>query len=217
MKDDGSFDSRYVWENASGDVLYSNITHTAGVVSVTTECTLGNTTGNITNDLSWSSAIPYYEIYFDYTAKQAYDDNIAQIWLVIDGISNSDDKAKSVTLSANGVTFYSKSIAASDNDDDIDQNITVNANDLRRAIIEDENGGNTAYFMLKIVGAKNTGVTFAGSGMYTYNATSLMGRDDPLTFAGVLVVAITAIGIFLVQPKYSLPIGKSGKPMRGGF
>ncbi len=215
LKDTGSFDSQYVWENASGDTLYSNITHSAGVITTTAESTVGAV--GIVGNISWTSAIPYYEIYFAYTAKQAYEDNVVQIWLQVDGISNTESKAKSVALTVGGVTLYSKSIAATDNDDDIDENITINANDLRRAIIDDDNGGNTAYFKLKVVGAKHTGLTFAGSAMYTYNAQSLMGRDEPLILMGALVCAITAIGIFVVQPKYSMPILRNNNPGKGGF
>ncbi|RLI63758.1 MAG: hypothetical protein DRO67_05250, partial [Candidatus Asgardarchaeum californiense] len=125
FKNSGSFKSRYIWENASGGVLYSNITHAAGIITTTIEADAGNASGNITNDLSWTSAIPYYEIYFAYTAKEAYDDNVVQIWLQLDGISNTQNKARTVTLSCNGVTFYTTTFASDNSEDDIDHNITI--------------------------------------------------------------------------------------------
>lgn len=212
FKNSGSYRTYYIWENASGDIHYSNITHTDGVLSVTETATSGV---NITGNISWAGDLPYYRIYFDYTAKQAYDDNVVRIKLYVGSIYvAANEKARTITLSAGDITFFTVTQAASDTDNYIDENITINVNDLRRAIIN-SGGGAEAYFKLTVTGVDET-LTIAGSVMYTYDVTKLAGRDDALFFVGAIACAVALAGVFLVQPKYSLPLGGI-KGKKGGF
>lgn len=210
FKSNSGFKSYYVWYNTTGYKNYNNVTHTSGVISVNPTSTAGNT---IASNISWSQGDPYFEIVFDYTAKQMYDDNICKILLKLDSLYvSSHPKARTVTLTAGDVTLYSTTIAKTDTEGDLEQNITLDANKLREAII---NKGIKSYLTLKITG-QDTTLTIAGSKTYTYNVTKLTGRDEALFFIGAITVAITFAGVFLVQPGYSLSFGrKNGKG--GGY
>jgi len=215
FKDTGSFDSCYVWYNASGDKLYSNITHTAGVLTVTTESTSGNNTGNITADLSWAGNLPYYQIYFDYTALNLYQDNAVRIRLYIANIHvAAHEKTRTITLSAGGVTLFTTTIPSTDTDNYIDENITLNVNDLRNAIINTD-GGETAYLKLIVKGVDNS-LSVANSAVYAFNSSNLVARDDPVYIFAALAIAVAFVGAWAVQPHNTIPIGK-GKPRAGGF
>lgn len=210
LKTGDGFKSYYVFYNASGYKNYCNITHTAGVASVTSTSTAGNA---ITGNISWDDGLPYFELYFDYTAQDAYDDNVVRIWLQLDNLyQSSNNYARDITLSAGGITFYETTISKTDTDGDLDQNITIDVNDLREAII---NKGDDSYFCLKIT-AQDTTLTFAGSGYYAFNVTKLMNRDDALYFIGAIATALAFAGIFLVQPRYSLPFGQKTSK-KGGY
>lgn len=207
------YSSYYVWQNSSGYTNYCNVSHTAGVVSVTATSTSGASVSDATNGSDWTEMHPEYRIYFDYTAQDAYDDNVVRIRLYLSNIyCSGNEEARTITLSAGGVTLYTKTLAESDTDNYIDTNITVDVNDLRQAIIND---GYQSYFKL-VVTAQDTSFSFANSAMYNYDITQLMQRDDGLFIAGVMAVVLVWAGIFLVQPKYSLPLGKKGKS-KGGF
>lgn len=205
-----AYSSYYVWKNSSGYTNYCNVTHTSGVVSVTSTSTAGNA---ITGNVSWAQMYPEYKIYFDYSAKDAYADNVARIRLYLSNLYVSGNAyARTITLSAGGVTLYETTLAKTDTDNYIDTNITVDVNDLRRAIIND---GSQSYFKLEVT-AQDTSLSFANSAMYNYDVTKLTEHDDGLFIAGVIAVVLVWAGIFLVQPKYSLPIGKK-KSTKGGF
>jgi hypothetical protein len=210
FKSSGSYKSQYVWENTTGDKNYNNVTHSAGVISVETNSTAGNA---VTGNISWPQMLPEFRIWFDYTAKNAYADNVVRVRLYIGSIHvSSQDYARTVTFSAGGITFFTTTIAKSDSTSIIDENLTIDVNDLRRAIIND---GDLSYFKL-VITAQDTTLTIANSAMYCYNINKWFARDDGLFFVGVLACAITFAGIFLVQPKYSLPVGRS-PPRKGGW
>ena len=192
LKSNEGFDSYYVWYNSTGYKNYCNVTHSSGVASVTATSTAGNT---ITGNISWDEGLPYFEIYFDYTAEDAYEDSVVKIWLKLSDLyQSSNNYARDITLSAGGVTLFEKTIPKDDTDGEIDENISINVNDLREAII---NEGEDSYFCLKIT-AQDTSLSFAGSGMYAYNVTKLMQRDDALYFIGAIATAVSFAGIFLV-------------------
>ena len=204
------FNTYYVWKNATGYTNYNPVTHTAGVASVRYWSTAGNWIYNSTSateqNISWAQMHPYFEIYFAYTAKQAYDDNAVLIRLYVSSIYVSGNaQARTITLSAGDQTFYTITKAATDTDTYIDKNVTLDVNDLRRAIISA--GTDNCYFKLKIT-AQDYTLSIAGTGIYAYNAPKLFKRDDGLMIFGLIAVACVFLGVFLVQPKYSLPIGK---------
>ncbi len=217
FKATGGYASYYVTQNASGYTNYYNVTHSAGVISVATTDTNGlnniSSAANYTANVSWTQMHPYFLIYFDYTAKSAYADNVVRIRLYVANLYVSAHAyARTITLSAGGQTFYTVTIAQTDTDNYIDENITINANDLRRAIIE---AGINSYFTLKVTAQDKT-LSIANSAIYTYNVAKLFSRDDALYIVGALSCAIMLAGVFLVQPRYSLPIGRKAPP-RGGY
>ena len=75
---------------------------------------------------------------------------------------------------------------------------------------------NLSYFKLTIT-AQDTTLSIANSAMYCYNVNKWFARDDALFFVGALAVCFSGAGIFLVQPKYSLPLGRKSGPNKGGF
>lgn len=199
----------YIWENASGDTHYSNVTGLPSVMTTTDTATSGVT---ITGNRSWT-VLPYYRLYFDYTALEAYQDNVVQIRLHITGLDAGQDKSRSVDFSAGGISLYSNSWTGSDTTDELDVNITIDTNDLREAII---NENEQSYFKLIIKGVDSSGVSLSGSTMYTYASSNLVSRDDPLMLFGALTIAATFLGIMAVQPHNSLPFSKKGTK-KGGF
>jgi len=210
FKSDSSWKSYYIWKNATGYLNYNNVTHSAGVISVAENSTVNN---GITGNISWTQMYPYFEIYFDYTAKQAYDDNVVRIWLQLSSLYVSANAyARTITLSAGDVTFYTTTLAKTDTDNTIDTNITVDVNDLRSAII---NAQNNSFWKLTIT-SQDTTLSIAGSGMLAYNCNKLIGRDDALYLVVGLAAAAAFAGVFLVQPKYSLPFGGQ-KERKGGY
>lgn len=207
------YSSYYVWQNSTGYTNYCNVTHTAGVVSVTSSSTAGNDVTDATNGSDWTEMHPEFRIYFDYSAKEAYEDNVVRVRLYLSNLYVSGNtEARTITLTAGGVTFYTTTIGETDTDNYKDTNITIDVNDLRRAII---NAGDQSYFKLTVT-AQDTSLSFAESAMYNYDVTKLTDRDDGLLVAGVIAVALAWAGVFLVQPRYSLPIGNKGKG-KGGF
>jgi hypothetical protein len=211
LKSSDGFESYYIWYNSSNVKNYNNISHSSGVVSVESTSTAENA---INGNISWDDGLPYFELYFDYSAQDAYDDNVVRIWLQLDNLyQSSNNYARDIVLSAGGVTFYSKTISKDDTDGSLDENITINVNDLREAII---NEGEDSYFCLKIT-AQDTSLSFAGSGLYNYNVTRLFSRNDALYLVSGLATAISFAGVFLVSPKYSLPFGKTKSSKKGGY
>ena len=205
--------SKYVWKNSSGYLNYNNVSHTAGVISVTALSTSGNNVSNSSTGPDWTQMHPEFRIYFDYTAKDAYNDNVVRIRLYVSNLYVSSHKyARTITLSAGGVTFYTTTLAQTDTTNYIDKNITIDVNDLREAII---NAGEKSYWKLTVT-AQDTTLSIANSAMYCYNVTKLTSRDDGLFIGGVIGVVLVWMGIFLVQPRYSLPFGKK-KGKTGGF
>ena len=206
-----TYSSQYVWKNTSGYTNYNNVSHTAGTISVTEASTAGN---NVTGNQSWAQMYPEFHIYFDYTAKDAYADNVAKISLYISNIYvASHPYARTITFSVGDVTLFTTTKSQTDTKNYIRENMTIDVNDLRQAII---NKGDNAYFKL-VLTAQDTTLSIANSGMFAYNVTKLTSRDDGLYIAGIIGCILVWAGIFLVQPKYNLPFPtkKSGKT--GGF
>ena len=194
-----------------------------------------NVTGNDAPD--WSEGRPYWEVYLNYTAVDAYDDNVVRFRIYMDspntlaagagaactnvtggkGLLSTEDgdgddrEAVSVAFTAGGVTFYETTLAAT-GDGEIDLNVSVDTNDLRQAIM---NAGAEAFFKIKVTGHDIRPIDMTGSAFYSYNVAKLFGRDDGLYLVSMISVICAALGIFLVQPRYSLPIGRTGGKRRG--
>jgi len=208
FRSSGTYKSYYVWQNSSGDIHYSNVSHTTGTFNTIETATSGvDITGNISYNV-----LPYFKVYWDYTAHDAYKDNVVRIQLNITGLASGASSAKSRTieLSAGGVTFYSKTLSASDTSTSNDATIEISTNDLRRAIINDKE---TGYFTLIVKGTDGT-LSIDGSDMYTYSSSNMINRDDPLLIIGALTIGATFLGIIAVQPKNSISFGK--KTPKGG-
>jgi hypothetical protein len=179
----------------------------------------------------WDNNFPYWEVYFNYTAKEAYEDNVVKFSLKLGAVSSwgnatggkellskpdaSDDDREpvTVTLSAGGVTLYKKTLSTS-SDGDVEINTTLDINDLRRAIIND---GVESYLKLKVTGHDARPIDMTGSALYSYNVNKLFGRDDGLYLVSMISVICAALGIFLVQPRYSLPFGDKTKTRKRGY
>jgi len=209
------YSSYYVWQNTTGYTNYNNVTHTAGVISVEANSTAGNDVTNATTGkLDWDEMHPEFRIYFDYTAKEAYDDNVVRIHLYISSIYvSAHQEARTITLSAGGITFFTTTRAKTDTHSYLDENISIDVNALRNAII---NGGEKSYWKLTVT-AQDTTLSIAGSAMYNYNISKLTSRDDGLFIAGLIGAVLVWAGVFLVQPRYSLPLGNKGGNKSGGF
>jgi hypothetical protein len=177
----------------------------------------------------WDNGFPYWEVYFNYTAKDAYDDGVVKFALNLGAAaswenatggkqllskpdsSDDDREVVTVTFSAGGVTFFSETLATS-SDGDVEENITVDVNDLRMAIM---NSGVESFFKLKVTGHDVRPIDMTGSAFYSYNVNKLFGRDDGLYIVSMISVICAALGIFLVQPRYSLPFGNVKTRKRG--
>ena len=143
FKTSGSYRSQYIWQNASGHTNYNNVTHTAGVISVAILSTAGNYVNETGTFLgggpAWGNMHPEFIIYFDYTAKAAYADNVVRIRLYVSSLHVAGHlHGRSVTLSAGGITFFTTTFSSTSSKNYVDENISINTNDLRRAIIEDK-------------------------------------------------------------------------------
>lgn len=183
----------------------------------------------------WDNGFPYWEVYFNYTAMDAYADGLIRIVLELDSSDEEYDDAPNyvaaggtgllsepeededkeivtVTLSAGGVVFYSETLATTSTGD-VEADFIVDVNDLRQAIIAD---GPLSFFKLRVVGHDVRPIEMGDSGFYTYNAPKLFARDDGLYLAAMISTILAALGIFLVQPHYSLPVG-TGKNRKRGY
>jgi hypothetical protein len=239
----------YYWWNGSADQNKHNVTLTAATHNLTAnhlskddDNTYNNYNETTSDDQpDWSEGRPYWEVYFNFTAQDAYTDNVVRLRLVLDTSTNNlsvgagagpftqarggkglistsaddgdidDRESCTVTLTAGGVTFYETTLSAT-GDGEVDTNITITTNDLRQAIM---NGGAEAFFKLKVTGHDIRPIEMDGSAFYSYNVNRLFGRDDGLYLVSMISVICAALGIFLVQPRYSLPIGRTGGKRRG--
>jgi hypothetical protein len=176
----------------------------------------------------WDNGIPYWEVYFNYTAKQAYDEGVikfeialtsAATWENVSGgkgllsqpEEGEDKEVVTITLSAGGVEFYTETLSTS-GDGDVEAEALVDINDLRTAIM---NGGAQSYFTLRVTGHDVRPIDMTDSAFMTYNVPKLFGRDDALYIVSMISVICAALGIFLVQPRYSLPFGGEKTRKRG--
>jgi len=217
FKSTAGYRSYWIWENNSGYLNYNNVTQSAGVISTARISTAGNdlypaNVSNSTNN-TWAMT-PYYKIYLDYTAYQAYADNVVRIVFNMTGFTGfKTGVARSITLEAGGVTFFTLSRAATDGETLVAESVEIDTNDLRRAIIE---SGDTSFFVLTIKNVGYSGANIVNSHVQAYHVEKLAQRDDGILIVGALAVGICIAGIFLVQPKYNLPIGLSGGSNKPG-
>jgi hypothetical protein len=234
----------FVWWNDSSDGQQNkhNASMTASVLSAThksnvdSEWQYYNNTDTADNGPEWDNGVPYWDVYFNYTAKAAYADNVIQLGIkmtaanalvsagtadkteVVDGKAllsapkaGDDKEPVTIELTAGGVTFFTDTLAVT-GDGKIDTNITITTEALRMAII---GGGDESYFHLKITGHDVRPIDMSGSAMYCYNTGKLFGRDDGLYVTTMISIICAALGIFLVQPKYNLPLGTGRGQGRG--
>lgn len=176
----------------------------------------------------WNNGIPYWEVYFNYTAKQAYEDGVikfelaltsAATWENVSGgkgllsqpEAGDDREVVTVTFSAGGIEFYTETLSTS-GDGEVEAEVLVDINDLRTAIM---NGGAQSYFTLRVTGHDVRPIDMTDSAFLTYNVPKLFGRDDALYITSMISVICAALGIFLVQPRYSLPFGGEKTRKRG--
>lgn len=181
-----------------------NITaFTAGVPTVAGNSTAGNAKNQtmLTTTRGW----PYWIVIFDYRVWDSYYDSAVRLKLNLTSLSvgsggtSIGDWAQTVTLYWGDTAFYTKSLAAADST--LQVNIDLDTNDMREAImLYGQTGG---YLKLKIERQGYT-INLAGSGIYTYSATNLVGRDDALGIGIGIVGVIGFVGAILVQPTVSL-------------
>jgi hypothetical protein len=215
----------YYWYNTSSTAPLNknNITgYAAGVFTVANYSTSKNprltgavgTIPDAPNNNGW----PYWIIFFNYRAWDAYYDNVVRIKINITGLhtgtyGNVGDWGKTITVSwsdgTNDMVFWTKTTSQADNK--VKEYIDLDTNALRAAITQ--YGQLSGYLKIVITHQDCTatqgsstvrGPTFLGSGTYSYSTASLLSRDDPLG-AGVLVAGILGfVGALLVQPNISL-------------
>jgi hypothetical protein len=182
----------------------------------------------------WSAGVPYWEVWFNYTAKQAYADNVVKIDLNLDSANtyatantdasgdgllskdedgDMDNYACTITLTAGGVTLYEATITEDSDDTNIEAKVDIMLDDLRLAIID---SGDQSFFKLKVTGHDIRAIDMTDSAMFSYNVAKLFSRDDGLYLTAIISLIAAALGIFLVQPKYSLPMGRN-TPRRRGY
>jgi hypothetical protein len=162
---------------------------------------------------------PYWVIYFNYRAWDAYYDNIVRIKLNLTGLhtgtaGNFGDWGKTITLAwSDGTTdevFWTTTTIQSDNK--LKQYIDLDTNELRDAIIQF--GQLSGYLKLTIThqdcgstandGQIARGPVVTGSGVYTYSATNLVDRDAGLGAGAMIVAVLGIVGALLVQPNIRL-------------
>ena len=228
----------FSWWNGSNDNSLNkhNVTMTSGVLDADLASIDDNNAYNNTDTTDygpdWDNGIPVWLVTFNYTAKQAYTDNVVKIGIKMtsdysvdtvsggkkmlscpDGTHSDEYEAVTVELSAGGVTFYTATLPST-GDGLIEQNATISTNDLRLAIM---GGGDEAFFTLKVTGHDIRPIDMGGSAFYTYNVAKLFGRDDGLYITSMVSIIAAALGIFLVQPRWNLPLGTRGQGGRRRF
>jgi hypothetical protein len=224
------------WYNCSDDTELEKhyVELTAGILTANDGSTEGEGYDNTDKDKmdDWDSGYPWWEVYFNYTAKEAYTDGVIKLVLNMDSDSEynetlsyagggkgllsepelgEDKEVVTVTLSAGGVVFYAETLAT-DGKGIVEAEVLIDVDDLRMAIM---NAGEMSHFKLKVVGHDIRPIDMADSEFQSYNVGKTFARDDGLYLAAVISTICAAIGIFLVQPKYSLPIGSSKSRKRG--
>jgi hypothetical protein len=222
----------YWWNDTDATLNKHNVTmstHKLTADQFSTDLNEYNNSLSTDDGPEWDNGFPYWEVYFNYTAKDAYDDGVVKFALNLGAAaswenatggkqllskpdsSDDDREVVTVTFSAGGVTFFSETLATS-SDGDVEENITVDVNDLRMAIM---NSGVESFFKLKVTGHDVRPIDMTGSAFYSYNVNKLFGRDDGLYIVSMISVICAALGIFLVQPRYSLPFGNVKTRKRG--
>lgn len=224
------------WYNCTEDTELERhyVYMVAGVLTANAESTDGNGYENTDTAAmkSWRSGFPWWEVHFDYTAKQAYVDGVVRLVLNLDSDDewieppsaavggkgllsepeeDRDREAVTVTLSAGGVVFYAETLSVTGKGS-VEAEVLVDVNDLRMAIM---NEGDVSFFKLRVVGHDIRPIDMTDSEFQTFNIGKVFARDDGLYLAAVISTICAAVGIFVVQPHYSLPVGQSKSRKRG--
>jgi hypothetical protein len=240
----GEYAPYFNWYNGSDSPLNQvNVTLVDGVLSTNDDKSVDENNAYIlyaAGDAKpdWDKGTPYWEVYLDYTPKMMYDDNIVQIGIVMtsplkaaspnvvndskqmlsfpaDPYDEDELGAVTVTLSAGGVDLYKTIIPADGNGKiaDADQKVIIDTSTLRQAIMT----GGDEYIKLTVTGHDIRDINMTGSALYTYNATKLFARDDGLYITSMISIIMAALGIFLVQPRWNLPLGNRPQGGRRRF
>lgn len=238
LKTTGDYTPYFYWYNSSDspenqvNVTMENGTLTTGDALSVDENNAYDLSATGDAAVDWEQGTPYWEVYLDYTPRQMYDDNIVKIGIqmtspdaanapnnVTDGknllsypqlpMDEDDFNTVTVTLSAGGVDLFSANVLT-DGNGKVNDNATIDVTALRSAIMT----GGDDYIMLKITGHDIRDVNMTGSAFYTYNTTKLFNRDDGLYVTSMVSIIMAALGIFLVQPRWNLPLG--GNTRQGG-
>jgi hypothetical protein len=215
--------SYYYWYNTSSTspLNKNNVTaFAAGVFSVGNYSTSKNPRQNAgaIQDVPNNNGWPYWVIYFNYRAWDAYYDNIVRIKLNLTGLhtglaGNYGDWGKTITLAwSDGTTdMVFATITTSQADAKVKEYIDLDTNEMRLAITQF--GQLSGYMKLTITHQDCSaayrdmvvrGPNLAQSGVYTYSAASLAGRDDALAVGTLLGGTLGFVGALLVQPNISL-------------
>jgi hypothetical protein len=209
--------SYFYWYNTSSvsPLNKNNITaFAAGVFTVSNLSTARNPrigTAGASNDMPNNNGWPYWEIYFNVRAWDAYYDDMVRIKLNLTSlkagtVGSYGDWAQTVTLSwSDGTTdmdFWTMTLAQSDIK--VSENIELDTNELRAAITEF--GELSGWLKLTIL-KQNCGVTgprLANSATYTYSAVNLVDRDAALGVGAMITGIFGIVGALVVQPNISL-------------
>lgn len=200
--------SYYYWYNSSGALHRNNVTIVSGVLTVQDRTVID---GNISTD----KGDPYYVVYWKgYTAKDALDDGLVKIRLVINGLTPSE--AHTITFYAGDVVLFTKTISENEAIESINETFDVDVRDLMDAVIAHPDD---AYFMLKITNEPNYNtVSIKDSAAYRYNTNNPVTLGTTLTVGGMLTAIVCFVAALFALPQYGLPnfnvVGKIGKRRR---
>jgi len=200
--------SFYYWYNTSSINPLNKNNITAFAAGVFTVATLSTAKNNVSGqDTPNNNGWPYWIIYYNFRAWDAYYDNVVRIKLNLTSLhtgqfGNYGDWGKTVTLAwSDGTTdlqVWTGTTAASDSK--LTQYIDLDTNALRAAITQF--GRLSGYLKLTITHEDRKPI--ATSAMYTFSSASLLGRDDALGAGCVIAGVFGFVGALLVQPNISL-------------
>jgi hypothetical protein len=223
--------SYFYWYNTSSisPLNKNNVSaFSAGIFNVQNRSTAKNPrwgAAGAVQDTPNNNGWPYWVIYFNYRAWDAYYDNVVRIRLNLTTLHTGSagsygDWGKTITLAwsdgTNDFAFWTTTTTYTDNK--LKQYIDLDTNGLRQAIIQF--GQMSGYLKLTITHQDCMESTSSGiggaiyvtapgpllttSGTYTYSTASLLGRDDPLSAGAMITAVIGFVGALVVQPNVSL-------------
>jgi hypothetical protein len=203
--------SYYYWHNTTtilSSLNKNNITaFSAGIPTVSENSTAHNQLYNATlnNATPNNNGWPYWIIYFNYRAWDAYYDNAVRIRLNLTKLHTGTsgvtygDWAQAISLSWGDDEFYSTTLVAADNS--LKVNIDLDTHNLRERIVE---YGRTSGFLKLKIDKEDYDISLASSAVYSYSSTNLLDRDEPLSVGALAVAVIAGVGAVLVQPNVSM-------------